>query len=248
MCPKDLDRFLTSITGAQPPFHSSENDGKDLGDAEVGHRNDKQRAKGVIGHALYRGVDLGQVHQGDIAYHGGLLHQDDEFAGIGGQAVLEGLGEDDVPHGLGTAQAQAAACLHLSGINCVDSGAVYLGHICRRVETKGDNRHQGLVVGDIQQDYVVHDQQLNHHGDAADDVDICGGRPPENPVPGQTHQTQHHAQHGTDADCAQGDGERCAQTAQIELPTVLKQKCCIQLFTKVRQPLAKASAEEPRTI
>ena len=40
-----------------------------------------------------RGVDLGQIHQGNIAHYGSLLYQNNEFAGISGRQFLIACGK-----------------------------------------------------------------------------------------------------------------------------------------------------------
>ena len=88
---------------------------------------------------------------------------------IWGMDIAQGLGEDDIHHGLYVAHADSFGPLGLAGVNGEDAAADRLGHVGAGID--GDHQKGGGpyvvkahgVVGEVGQ-AVVEEHSLEHHG------------------------------------------------------------------------------------
>ena len=148
----------------------------------------RQRHAKVAQHLDGRGGEVHGVDAGDVAvggeelgeaddkHHRGVLDVDDEVVADLGHDIAQGLGEDDIHHGLYVAHADSLGPLGLAGVNGEDAAADRLGHVGAGID--GDHQKGGGpdvvkahgVVGEVGQ-AVVEEHSLEHHGG-------CPERPP----------------------------------------------------------------------
>ena len=191
---------------------------------DQGHRDVGE--EGAVGAAADDVAGLGQVLQGDVAADGGLLEQDDQLVAQRGQHVLDRLGQDDLPGGLGVVQAQAAGGLHLSRRQAHDAAAEDLGHIGAAVDPEGQDGHRHLADIHRAEDDKVHDEQLDHGGGAADDGQVQLAQPVQDAqvsglVMGGADVRDDEAQHHAQRRCRKGNDQGGFQTVQEEQVALL---------------------------
>ena len=138
---------------------------------EVDDRHRNQRHKRRIGHAADAVASEGQILHRHITGDGGFLQQGNELVGQGGQHIFQHLGRDDIPHGLHIVQTNGAAGFHLALVDGQNAAAEDFRHIRTGVDAEGERRHRQAIGGGCKHD-IVQNQQLHHHGRAADDGGI----------------------------------------------------------------------------
>ena len=223
----------------QPPFHLALEPGEDEHQDQIHDCGDEIGIHGLVG----VGDDgLGEVDDllaADDVDQGGVLQQGDELVAQGGEDGLEGLGDDDEPHGVKVSQAQGPARLGLSDVQGHEAAPDDLGHIGPRVDAQGQGADHGLVPA-AGEDDQAHDQQLYHHGGAPDDgyIDLAHEiDEPQEGIPvsrallvvGGTDHGHQHAQNDAQAKGHDGHLDGGDQTVEVHGPPVLVEPGFVEL-------------------
>ena len=168
---------LVAVGAIHTLFDQTEDAGGDQGHEEVaGHLDDGGREILVVDadDIAVRGKEL---READDEHDGGILDVDDVVVADLGEDIADGLGQDDAGHGLEVRHADGLRALGLAGVDGDDAAADGLGHIRARID--GDDQDgrgpdvikaQG-VVGKVRQG-VEDEDGLQHHGRAAEDLDV----------------------------------------------------------------------------
>ena len=168
---------LVAVGAIHTLFDQTEDAGGDQGHEEVaGHLDDGGREILVVDadDIAVRGKEL---READDEHDGGILDIDDVVVADLGEDIADGLGQDDAGHGLEVRHADGLRALGLAGVDGDDAAADGLGHIRARID--GDDQDgrgpdvieaQG-VVGKVRQG-VEDEDGLQHHGRAAEDLDV----------------------------------------------------------------------------
>ena len=211
----------------QPPFVDADELAEGEGEHEIDDAHDDQTFEGQIGGALHDQVGGHQIPHEEGGGQGRFLDDGDEFVAQGGQDVLHRLGQDDLAHGLGLGEAQAAGGFALTRVHGLDAGADDLRHIGGAVDDQGHgNTGEGAEAqGGHQQrhDEVAH-IQLQQHGRAPDHLHKGGDQEPQELQGGHLHQGQQGAQDGAEEHRDGGQGQRDADALDQEHIPILGQK------------------------
>ena len=238
----------------QPPLKHCQQPGEQHDQHKVDQCNAQQRVHGFVGtvHDALRRIQ--QLLAANDRDQGGILQQHDELVAQSRQHRADSLRDDDDHHGGHVIQAQAAAGLHLAGVHGHQAAADDLGHIGTGVDAQRQCTHHGKVAA-VGKDDHAHDEQLHHHGGAADDsgVDLTDHIeeaqhrvfvPGALLVVGHTHQRHHAAQHDAQRQCQGGDQQGGAHAADVLEPAVLQQKGLIKFEEKLLPEVQLCAAVE----
>lgn len=128
-------------------FQFAEHPAEQHDHGEVNQGHGRQRHEGGISLAPDDVAALGQVLEGNIAGDAGLLQQYDKFVSQGGKYIFKGLGQDNVNHGLGISQAEAAPGFKLSFVNRHDAARKKFTPV--ETFTAPSLEAQGQIIGNI---------------------------------------------------------------------------------------------------
>ena len=125
-----------------------------------------------------------ELRKADDEHDGGILHVDDVVVADLGHDVPQGLGHDDIHHGLEVGHADGLGALRLAGVDGDDAASDGFRHV--RAGVDGHDQQGGGkdvvepqgVVGEVGQ-AVVNKHGLQHHGRATKDLHINADDDPQ---------------------------------------------------------------------
>ena len=203
----------------------------DTGDADEGEHL-------LVGSAVdgLSGVD--HFLAADDSDEGGVLQQHDELVAEGGENGLECLRNDDQTHGVDVAEAKAPPGFGLTRVKGHETAPDDLGDVSAGIDAQRQRAHHGVVPGEGE-DNEAHDQQLHHHGRAADDGDVYLADAVEQaengvlvPCPllvvGGPDHGHHNAEENAQCQRHGCDQQGGANAVQVLLPAAPFDKCLIE--------------------
>lgn len=173
--------------------------------------------------------------------------QDDELVAQGGEDGLDGLWDNDEAHGIKVIQPQGAARLHLTAVHRHQPAADDLRHISSGVDAQAQDSNLGEIAA-ADEYHGAPNQQLDHHGGAADDGDVHLAYPVEQAedrvpaavgallVVGGAHQSHQDPQDYAQDQGQSSGGEGGPDPVQILFPAVRLNKGHIELHIKFLPP------------
>ena len=129
-----------------------------------------------------------------------------------GNQIAQGLGQDDVKHGLHMRHADGFGALHLAGIHGLDAAPDRFRHIGAGIDGKDDDRRGKRIQRDAQAGQAVKDdEKLHQQRRAADDPYVEPCDLPQHRHIGVLHQRHRHRddkrQRERDGSQRDGDGQ-----------------------------------------
>ena len=177
---------LSFVTCSHPPLEILNDLGSREAQAEVEEGRHEQGLRDNEGSRL-DGLDV----EHDILYADGVadrafLDDGNEFVGYRRKDVLDGLGDDDMKHGLGLGHTQGPGCFGLSQIYAFNAASDDIRHISAGVQCQGydageetlklDESEEGeLGKGDEAEYDVVDQEDLYQHGGTSDELHVDAG-------------------------------------------------------------------------
>ena len=152
--------------------------------------------------------------------------------------VADGLGQDNLDHGLALAEAQGPGRLALPLVHSLDAGTDDLGDVGGGIDTQRDGHPHELAQlqeGEDIRQHKIEDIQLQQDRRAADDFHIDGGNKAQNLQLGHFQHGDQGAEHGAQSHGDKGQNQGVLQAGeQEELPILAPNLCHIwQKQTKI---------------
>jgi len=212
------------------PVVAVDPEGHDQGDGQIQQRGHGEGLEPVEGMGLDLSGHVGEVHDADGHDQRRILDEVQELGNERRHHDAEGLGQNDVTHGLDKGQAAGPGGFELVFGDGEDAGAQILGDEGRRVDGEGDYAAGEFeilsgepVVHELGQDGVgaeIPEEELNEQRRVAEKFRVGGGQPDQRPDPGQPGHGHRGAEHERGHDGNAGNLEGGDEPLHEPLPVL----------------------------
>src|SRR5262245_16338097 len=211
--PKYLWMWLILTTELEPPLRVERQTGEGIADGEVERRHDAEhleRQEGLLHQDL---AGPGQLHVAQHRHDRGVLDEPDEEPDPRRDHDPQRLGQDDPPHDLHVAHAEAPGRFPLVPPDRLDPRAHDLGHERAGVDHEGGNpgpEHRHLHLEEDRQ-REENDVELHQNRRVTDHLDVRGRRNPEPWPLRSAGETDHEGDHGPQYETENAEAHRVPQ-------------------------------------
>ena len=125
---------LIIAAAVHAPLQEAQDQGGDQRHGQIGDHFDGGGGEVEVSRTHGRAVYGEQLAIGDDEHDGGILDVDDQVVADLGQQHAEGLGDDDIEHGLHMVHADGLGALGLAGVDGEEAAADGFGHVSAGVD------------------------------------------------------------------------------------------------------------------